>query len=358
MELERWRVVQLSVLGPRGRDLATGYLVRRDLVLTCAHAVEGASPPDIEIRFPVTDPVQPAVVAGALWFDGNSGTDLALIGLAPVPSRLYLDGIRYARLTPSAEQVAARILGYPQWKLRDQAATSIMVAGGKKFRDLADVRGRIRLQAGFRSGTFEFVLDDAAPSTDKQRPWDGMSGAAVWVAGRIVGLVAEHHPDEGGSRLAVRPIGAVYGLPPAERAHALALLGLPRMIADLQDASGLVAYDTRRLAPTSTSTFDFVLRQRRGRTPIDRGLDYIIGRNDGCEIRLADPRASGQHARVSSSFDGPEGPRLHIVDLRSRNGTRINGRLLIAGLPQSLQDGDIISIGGDVLVVEDNRIPE
>ena len=28
-------------------------------------------------------------------------------------------------------------------------------------------------------------------------PWEGMSGAAVWAANRIIGVVAEHHPNEG-----------------------------------------------------------------------------------------------------------------------------------------------------------------
>ena len=38
----------------------------------------------------------------------------------------------------------------------------------------------------------------------------GMSGAAVWAAGRIVAVVAEHHPGEGTGRLTARRIDRAY----------------------------------------------------------------------------------------------------------------------------------------------------
>ena len=37
-----------------------------------------------------------------------------------------------------------------------------------------------------------------------------MSGAAVWAAGRIVAVVAEHHPSEGTGRLTARRIDRAY----------------------------------------------------------------------------------------------------------------------------------------------------
>ena len=37
-----------------------------------------------------------------------------------------------------------------------------------------------------------------------------MSGGAVWAAGRIVGVVAEHHASEGTGRLTARRIDRAY----------------------------------------------------------------------------------------------------------------------------------------------------
>ena len=48
-------------------------------------------------------------------------------------------------------------------------------------------------------------LEHGGPS-----PWAGMSGAAVWADGRIVAVVAEHHPGEGTGRLTARRIDRAY----------------------------------------------------------------------------------------------------------------------------------------------------
>ena len=37
----------------------------------------------------------------------------------------------------------------------------------------------------------------ASPGHQGLSPWEGMSGAAVWADGRIIGVVAEHHSSEG-----------------------------------------------------------------------------------------------------------------------------------------------------------------
>lgn len=62
-----------------------------------------------------------------------------------------------------------------------------------------------------------------------------------------------------------------------------------------------------------------------------------LGRGE-VEIRLEDPFASSQHARISR-----EGPVVVIEDLGSTNGTYLNGELLTG--PQPLHDGDRIRIG-------------
>lgn len=60
---------------------------------------------------------------------------------------------------------------------------------------------------------------------------------------------------------------------------------------------------------------------------------FEIGRADGCEVRIADPRVSRRHAAVRPTPGGWE-----IVDLDSRNGTWLNGeRVTQALLPNTFE---------------------
>ena len=62
-----------------------------------------------------------------------------------------------------------------------------------------------------------------------------------------------------------------------------------------------------------------------------------VGRQDDCDVVLDDPTVSRHHAEVRRSGDGFE-----VVDLGSRNGTRVNG----LGIARTrLSDGDDLLIG-------------
>lgn len=70
-----------------------------------------------------------------------------------------------------------------------------------------------------------------------------------------------------------------------------------------------------------------------------------LGRGETCEIRLDDANASREHAAIRFVRG-----RYYILDLRSRNGTFVNGaRVKQAGL----KDGDRVRIGDTVLVYRD-----
>lgn len=74
--------------------------------------------------------------------------------------------------------------------------------------------------------------------------------------------------------------------------------------------------------------------------PIRNADPVVIGRSNECDVVLADPNASREHAEVRI-FAG----RATILDLGSLNGTKLNGRGVPAdamGLP--LADGDRIQI--------------
>ena len=72
------------------------------------------------------------------------------------------------------------------------------------------------------------------------------------------------------------------------------------------------------------------------RVPLEDG-PVSIGRLDSCDIVLDDPTVSRNHAEVRRDGDGFE-----LIDLGSRNGTRVNGYGVTR---QRLADGDDVLIG-------------
>ena len=73
------------------------------------------------------------------------------------------------------------------------------------------------------------------------------------------------------------------------------------------------------------------------------GDEVLIGRGSMCHVTLDDPMLSRRHSRIDLS-----GPEPAIEDLRSRNGTQLNGRA-VDGRAQ-LKDGDRIRVGTQELV--------
>ena len=117
---------------------------------------------------------------------------------------------RFGRISDGMAVLAVQAFGFPRFKLRGDAADD---GGPGVFRDLEQVTGHAPVAANRRQGTLAVYLDDpppAAPEPGGPSPWAGMSGAAVWAAGRIVAVVAEHHPGEGTGRLTARRIDRAY----------------------------------------------------------------------------------------------------------------------------------------------------
>ncbi len=73
---------------------------------------------------------------------------------------------------------------------------------------------------------------------------------------------------------------------------------------------------------------------------IDRS-SMVLGREDGCDIVIPARQISRQHLRIST-----DGGACLIEDLRSKNGTWVNGYRL-TGLRQ-LEDGDEIRVAKDI----------
>lgn len=85
------------------------------------------------------------------------------------------------------------------------------------------------------------------------------------------------------------------------------------------------------------------------------GPEILIGRSPDCQVTIEDPLISRQHAKLVVDASG-----VVLTDLGSRNGLRVNGRVIRE--PVLLRDGDRIRVGTQELVfnaVRDNvsRVP-
>jgi hypothetical protein len=130
----------------------------------------------------------------------------------------------------------------------------------------------------------------------------------------------------------------------SERRRASTAAPLPAPDATgLYSASTLGPVDLGRRAPR------LVVERAPGHEP---GMIYdlddsqlVLGRGDRAAIRLQDPFASSQHARVYA-----QGGALIVEDLHSTNGTYLNEELLQT--PRPLHPGDRVRIGDSEFTFE------
>lgn len=90
-----------------------------------------------------------------------------------------------------------------------------------------------------------------------------------------------------------------------------------------------------RIRPTTT----------RGRPIPVTGDPISVGRHPDNTIRIDSERASRHHCVFEVS-----GAKLFVRDLKSRNGTKVNGSPIEA--PKALKPGDVVRVGGQELLIE------
>ncbi|MDQ2714913.1 MAG: FHA domain-containing protein [Chloroflexota bacterium] len=100
---------------------------------------------------------------------------------------------------------------------------------------------------------------------------------------------------------------------------------------------GQVAYP---LPATPPETYAFVIRdgELSGKSFLLERPVLTIGRGVESDVVINDPSISRRHAQVVRQPNG-----LYVQDLASRNGTYVNGELLVG--PWPLQPGDIVRLG-------------
>jgi S1-C subfamily serine protease len=72
---------------------------------------------------------------------------------------------------------------------------------------------------------------------------------------------------------------------------------------------------------------------------LDAGRSAVIGRARQCEITIEDDTVSSNHARIELNS---QGQRVTVTDLKSSNGTFINGKRISSGQAQA---GDVLRFG-------------
>ncbi|MFF5984688.1 trypsin-like peptidase domain-containing protein [Streptomyces olindensis] len=210
------RAAEIIVALPDGGRRGSGYLLAPGRVLTAAHVVRGAA--DVRVRFEADRPGERVAGATVAW--AHDGIDIAVLTL---PEDLSDDvpPVLFGGVGEQDAVLGCSAMGFPRFKLRADAA-------GGRFRDVEHMDATCAVLANRREGTLDLRV--AAPPAEDPDPerdaWEGMSGAAVFSGGHLVGVVSRHHRREGAGRVAAgRADRWAEALTPAERAGLETLLG-------------------------------------------------------------------------------------------------------------------------------------
>src|SRR4051812_11938666 len=185
MGLRVERVAEILVETAAGdRRRGSGYLVAPGRVMTAAHVV--ASAVSVRVRFEADRPEE-RVLEAEVSFE-HPPTDVAVLAVPSSPDDV--PAARFGRVGERDAVLRCSAMGFPAFKMREGE-------DGRPYRDSEHVHGTCAVLSNRREGT----LDLSVPPPDGS--WDGMSGAAVFSGGRIIGIVAAHHLADGAGRLAV-----------------------------------------------------------------------------------------------------------------------------------------------------------
>lgn len=263
------RVAQLRIEHSDGSRRGSGYRVTDTEVLTAAHVVKESR--SVSVVFNADLPEQWAVPATVRLCE--QAGDVAVLTIDPPAEQRGVEPARFGRLDRRAERVSCRLVGFPRFKLRSYPRIGLDTAtAAAAYRDVHQADGTIATLSNWREGTLEITV--VAPEQDpdsRLSPWEGMSGAAVWCADLIVGVVSVHHGNEGLNRLAAVRVALWYEQLDVDKLIELRdLLGLPDQGDALDDA--ISAEAAWRLAAASPG------RMRRRLGTLDKEREDEIAR--------------------------------------------------------------------------------
>ncbi|MER6132191.1 trypsin-like peptidase domain-containing protein [Streptomyces sp. NPDC001815] len=198
-------------LGASGRR-GSGYRVSDRHVLTSAHVVE---PPltALRVRFDADRPAEWTAPARVAFFSARA--DLALLELTDLPAEVSssLRPPTFAAVPDADVTLRVSAVGFPLFKVRRADVHSSRSEFGplSRYRDSCHVDGSVAVLSNRREGTLEVAVPPPADEVGPDRsPWEGMSGAAVWYEGAVIGVIAVHHRADGLNRLAAVRVARWY----------------------------------------------------------------------------------------------------------------------------------------------------
>ncbi|MFE0462486.1 trypsin-like peptidase domain-containing protein [Kitasatospora sp. NPDC058965] len=192
--------------GRTGRR-GSGYRVSAAHVLTAAHVVRDAVL--LRVRLDADRPSESVGRARTVLV--SAAADLALLELLSPPGGPSPSPPRYGVVPERDITLACSALGFPRFKLREDPVPQPGGAPPTQYRDSCHAVGTLAALSNRRAGTLELSVPAPREDPDPHRsPWEGMSGAAVWSEGVVIGLVSKHHPSDGPGRLAAVRVDRWY----------------------------------------------------------------------------------------------------------------------------------------------------
>ncbi|MFF2851528.1 trypsin-like peptidase domain-containing protein [Streptomyces sp. NPDC058001] len=299
-------------------------------MLTAAHVVAGPTAA-VRVRFDADRPGEWTSDARIVLL--AEAADIALLEIADPAAGAGAGPVRYASVPDADLVLPFSAVGFPRFKLRGHDG------GNGRYRDSSHVTGTVSVLSNRREGTLELAVAPPQADPDPRRsPWEGMSGAAVWCDGAVIGVVSAHHRTDGLGRLAASRVEHWYdalspdeldrcsryaGLPARHGLGAATgsrqlpvpggLAGLPadlplRELADLVDA--LVTLPSLR-APTSLAlVLDSISAEIAANSPRDPRLRMdVYGIVRTC---LRYPGTLDQLLEAVRLLDGPSAEMAHV----------------------------------------------
>lgn len=226
-----------------GGSRGSGYLLTDRYVLTAAHVLDDVAA--AKVRFAADLAEEWTADAEVDWIDGD--LDVALLRItAPRDAVTSVRPVSFGRVGERSTNCES--LGFPLFNLREDDISRTADGLSLRYRDSYHALGFAAPLSNLAETTLEFIVQapDRLPRPGHSL-WEGMSGAALWSGGHLIGIVAQHHAKDGPGTLAVGRIDNWYQkLTPFQVADLRERIGLPPAATGLTLADPAVENNARR----------------------------------------------------------------------------------------------------------------